>query len=228
MYMDNFSTLPHKERVQMLKRLKLQHKELNQAEKSDYISHCPYCKGEKVYKNGKRNNGTQMFLCTSCKKSFSSHSGTCFDNVKQKEKMEQCIQLMGRGYMSVSEMAEALDMSVMTAFNWRHKILTVLIPEEGDKNVLTIEVPLYRKGNHDLAKSHKKRQMKKVRLVKGSNNEKSASIQNEFREWMQIQMKGVSGKYLDHYAAWFRLISENVNPVQVDEILEKVMNLRVV
>lgn len=224
--MNNFENLSHKERIQFLKELQKKHKRLSEYEKVGLIAICPFCKHDKVQRNGRRSNGTQMYHCPKCRKSFSESSGTCFHNVKQKDKMQKCIELMSGGYLSVKEMAEVLDVSVMTAFNWRHKILTALIPKEGDKNVLTIEVPLYRKGNHDLAKSNKNRQMQKVRLVKGDNKEKSVNIQNEFREWMQTQMKGVSGKYLDHYAAWFRLISENMSPVQVDEILEKVMNLR--
>lgn len=224
--MNDFQTLSSNKRIKLLAELKEIHLKKKKQERWEILIPCPFCGSSIVHKNGKRKDGTQTFVCVNCRKAYNERTGTCFHNVKQKEKMKKCIQLMSSGYMSVSEMAEALDMSVMTAFNWRHKILMALVPEEGDKNVLKIEVPFYRKGNHDSLKSNKKRQRQTVRLVKGDNKEMSASIQDEFREWMQTEMKGVSGKYLDHYAAWFGLISESVNPLQVDEILEKVMNLR--
>ena len=224
--MENFENLSHKERVQILKDLQKQHKEISNEEKAGLISACPYCNYEKVQRNGRRANGTQMFLCPNCLKSFSENTGTCFHNVKQKDKMRQCIQLMAGGYLPVNEMAEALGISVMTAINWRHKILKAL--PEGKGYIQTMEVPEYHKGKRNLQKKGKKKRTElSFVLVNDKDAEKGQAIQEEFREWMQTQMKGVSGKYIHHYAAWFRLISENVTPVQVDEILEKVMVAKV-
>ncbi len=221
--MSNFEKLSHKERVRLLKEMNVQHKELSMAERSEGLNQCPYCKNKSLQRNGRRANGTQMYLCPECGKSFSDKTGTCFHNVKQKDKMQKCIELMSGGYLSIKEMAEALDVSVMTAFSWRHKILTALIPKSGDKNVISVEVPLYQKGKRDLKVNNQKRKRQIVKIVKPADEEKTTNIQNEFREWMQTQMKGVSGKYLQHYAAWFSLISESVTPVEVDEILERVM-----
>ncbi len=224
--MNNFSNLSKKERVRLLNDLKQQHKELVAAERLEGLSRCPYCNHEKVQRNGRRSNGTQMYRCPKCQKSFSESSRTCFHKVKQKDKMRKCVQLMSGGYLSVKEMAEALDVSIMTAFNWRHKILTALIPKSGDKNVISVEVPLYQKGNRDFNRGKQKRKSQVVILVRPDDKAKTTNIQSEFRKWMQTQMKGVSGKYLNHYAAWFSLISENVTPVEMDEILDRVMDLR--
>lgn len=223
--MINFENLPYKERVRLLKEMQTQHKKLREAERSKGLTRCPYCNYNKIQRNGRRKNGTQMYFCPKCRKSFSESSRTCFHNVKQKDKMRKCLQLMSVGYLSVKEMAEALDVSTMTAFNWRHKILTALIPKSGDKNVISVEVPLYQKGKRDLKVNNQKCKRQIVNIVKPGDKVNTTSIENEFREWMQTQMKGVSGKYLQHYAAWFSLISESVTPVEVDEILERVMTV---
>jgi insertion element IS1 protein InsB len=51
---------------------------------------CPYCRSSKVWKNGRKANGRQNFLCSSCRKQFQQdyvYKGCCQQQRKQVVKM---------------------------------------------------------------------------------------------------------------------------------------------
>ena len=83
--------------------------------------HCPFCKSNKVRKNGKQ----QMF-CRECKKYYSLKTNTIFFKTKKSLTLwKQYIDLMIEG-RSLRYIAEKLDINLTTAFYWRHKILDIL------------------------------------------------------------------------------------------------------
>lgn len=117
------------------------------------IQCCPHCKSTKFVKNGKSNN-TQRFLCRDCNKTFTTTNNTIFFSVKKDIKTWKLyIHCMIEKY-SLRKTAKICDISLPTAFAWRHKILdalqTMMIEAElnGVIEADEIFIPLYFKGNH--------------------------------------------------------------------------------
>ncbi len=87
---------------------------------------CIYCEGSRVVKNGTRKDGTQRYLCRDCGKSFipSSHSVTSRTRKRLSVWADYLRCMMDR--KTLKESAEECQISVSTAFAWRHKILDAL------------------------------------------------------------------------------------------------------
>ena len=87
---------------------------------------CIYCDGGRVVKNGTRRDGTQRYLCRDCGKSFipSSHSVTSRTRKRLSVWADYLRCMMDR--KTLKESAEECQISVCTAFAWRHKILDAL------------------------------------------------------------------------------------------------------
>ena len=83
--------------------------------------HCPFCKGNKVRKNGR-----QQMYCRDCKKYYMLKTNTIFFSSKKPLTLwKKYIDLMIEG-KSLRYIAKELNISVPTSFYWRHKILSVL------------------------------------------------------------------------------------------------------
>jgi transposase-like protein len=89
---------------------------------------CPHCQSLKVKKCSlsptriKR----QRYKCKNCKKCFSFFGGTILNRTRKDLQMwKDYIDYMFDGY-SIKEIAELLEITRVTAFRWRHKILSVL------------------------------------------------------------------------------------------------------
>lgn len=89
------------------------------------INFCPHCKTEKIVKNGKK-NGNQRYLCRECKRTFAPTNNTIlFNSKKDIEVWQKYIQCMIEKN-SLHKTAKICNISVATAFTWRHKILDAL------------------------------------------------------------------------------------------------------
>lgn len=88
---------------------------------------CPECGlATTVVKNGKNEKGVQRFFCKQCKVSFTPLSYTFISNSKKTiSDWIQYVHCMIEGY-SIRKSAEYCNISIRTAFFWRHKILDVL------------------------------------------------------------------------------------------------------
>ena len=87
---------------------------------------CPICGSIHVCRNGKRENGTQKFVCRDCGKSFSIRKNTVFSGThKGLSTWKEYMECMAEG-LTISESAERCGISEGTSFNWRHKILDSL------------------------------------------------------------------------------------------------------
>ena len=83
--------------------------------------HCPFCKGNKVRKNGR-----QQMYCRDCKKYYMLKTNTIFFSSKKPLTLwKKYVDLMIEG-KSLRFIAQELNISVPTSFYWRHKILSVL------------------------------------------------------------------------------------------------------
>ena len=86
---------------------------------------CSYCQSKLIIKHGSR-DGFQRYKCKSCHKVFTSSTGTSHYHLHKKEKFEEYKSLMEQGYIPIKKMAAEIGISIQTAFDWRHKILSNL------------------------------------------------------------------------------------------------------
>jgi transposase-like protein len=83
---------------------------------------CPTCGSVSIVRYGYLQNRVR-FQCKDCKKTFTDLTGTAISYIKKKHLWEQYIMLMVEGN-SLRAIASKMDISLKTAFDWRHKILT--------------------------------------------------------------------------------------------------------
>ncbi|MCQ2019463.1 IS1 family transposase, partial [Clostridium butyricum] len=84
---------------------------------------CPYCGSKSFIKYGNYNR-IQRYKCKNeeCKKTFSNTTNSVWKYLKHKpEKWFEFIELMGE-HTTLNECAAKLEISIVTAFYWRHKI----------------------------------------------------------------------------------------------------------
>ena len=87
------------------------------------ILSCPHCESKLFVRNGKRGD-LQKYKCKFCCKVFTSRTGTPFHKIKKLDKFEAYKALMLDGYLPLKKMATKIGISIQTAFDWRHKILS--------------------------------------------------------------------------------------------------------
>lgn len=121
---------------------------------------CPHCSSKSVYKRGKQ-SGIQMYQCRECSKWYSETTGTPLWDIKLKHKWQAYLRCMQQG-MTIKQSAEEVEISIQTAFDWRHKILSSLdsyTPQSLSGTVETdeMELPVSNKGSRNLKRKPRKR-----------------------------------------------------------------------
>lgn len=105
--------------------------------KVDNIGNCPYCQSNHTVKNGKH-KGNQRYLCKACNRNFIYSTGTALQGIKKRGQFEEYRSIMlNEGIIPLKTMSHRLDISVQTAFDWRHKILCGLRSNIGDFENIT-------------------------------------------------------------------------------------------
>lgn len=136
----------------------------------DKIGNCPYCQSKHFVKNGKH-KGNQRYLCNVCNRNFIYSTGTALQGIKKRSQFKEYKSIMfNEGFVPLKTMSSRLDISVQTAFDWRHKILCNL-KSTGSNFVEITEVDdiwfLYsQKGRQGLRYSRKRGGSKR----RGDNN----------------------------------------------------------
>ena len=90
---------------------------------------CPHCKSKLFVRNGKR-GADQKYKCKTCCKVFTSKTGTSLHRLQKPEKFELYRSLMQESYYPIKQIAKKVGISIQTAFDWRHKILSGTINED--------------------------------------------------------------------------------------------------
>lgn len=85
---------------------------------------CPHCRGSHVVRFGKF-KGRQRYRCKDCTKTFSDLTATPLARTRYPNKWIRFIDCMLQG-LPLRKSAEILDVSHVTLFYWRHKLLTAL------------------------------------------------------------------------------------------------------
>ena len=94
-------------------------------------SACPRCGSHEVVKNGKY-YGKQRYKCKHCRSTFSQFTNTPFSMTHYPDKWANFMECMLQG-MSLRNTAFKINVSYVTLFYWRHKILGALkqvVPRE--------------------------------------------------------------------------------------------------
>jgi len=96
------------------------------------IKACPHCNSKTICKHGKHNE-EQRYRCSQCNKTFKETTGSVLGKIYKKELFLKFQDAMiNEDYAPIVDMASRFDVSIPTAFDWRHKIL-LLLPEVSDK-----------------------------------------------------------------------------------------------
>lgn len=118
-----FKILPDTERQELLQ-------ELNSSRISETvllegapIVSCPHCDSKLFVKNGTR-SGLQKYRCKSCCKIFTSRTGTVLHRIQKLDKFDLYKSLMMDSYHPMKKLMKKVGISMQTAFDWRHKILS--------------------------------------------------------------------------------------------------------
>lgn len=97
-------------------------KDIYSNEKVSKYSCCPYCNGSHFIKFGKY-CGIQRYKCKSCSKTFSNSTNSLWKYLKHSpEKWIKFLELLIEE-KTIKECSQVLNISMVTAFNWRHKVL---------------------------------------------------------------------------------------------------------
>ncbi|MGL5417640.1 MAG: transposase [Clostridium sp.] len=98
------------------------------------VEKCPHCLGEEVKKYGFYKE-KQRYKCKGCGRVFTVRTETLYHWSKKLEKnIKSYIKLMYEG-RTIREIAKAMNITIVTAFLWRHKIMAIL-HESNEKNLL--------------------------------------------------------------------------------------------
>lgn len=89
---------------------------------------CPHCNSKLFVRNGKRGQ-VQKYKCKSCCKVFTARTGTAYHRIKKVDRFEAYKALMLEGYMPIKKIAARIGISIQTAFDWRHKVLSGVVDE---------------------------------------------------------------------------------------------------
>ena len=132
----------------------------------DKVNHkvnvCPHCGSPEISRNGtNKKTGNQRYICKSCRKSFSATTGTVLFSLKKPEKFIESFKCL-EDRRTIIQVAEKLGVNTHTAFDWRHKALSVLTAN-APKTVIgkvqcdETEVPVSEKSSRHLNRKPRKR-----------------------------------------------------------------------
>jgi len=90
---------------------------------------CPHCREAAVQGHGayRRKDGTRLkrYLCRTCGRTFSQATGTPTCRLRKRREWNEMVHLL-TDYLSLRRMAARLNVSLSTAFRWRHRALALL------------------------------------------------------------------------------------------------------
>jgi transposase-like protein len=95
------------------------------------IAHCLHCGAAALQRWGATRTGLQRWRCKTCRRSFSSATGTALARVRRPEKFQQALaDMLGPAPSSCRVLAGRLGVNRMTVWQWRMRILSALIETE--------------------------------------------------------------------------------------------------
>lgn len=121
---------------------------------------CPHCNAEKIKRHGKP-NGRQRYLCKQCNKTFMCTINTPFYRLRKIDKWLPYFRCM-LDSLSIRKSARRCNISVKTAFKWRHQFLALPNKTKAEclSGIIEIDETLFRyseKGSRQLTRQAHKR-----------------------------------------------------------------------
>lgn len=173
-------------RLQQIIALRNQHLALLKQEKALAFNSrppCPYCGEKHVYAYGFNQINTPRYKCSHCKKSYSARTGTCFHYIHLRPVFDKyLVSMLSHGHRTLKDMCNEFGISLVTAFDWRHKILAALncTPKQFNAFIELRNSSLYycRKGIKSAKTRKKTNQISKtpVQLIISTDYSHNASI----------------------------------------------------
>lgn len=120
---NRFQSLNYKQQRDLLKRLQQTLSSSRPILEHRYVSTCPYCENEKLYKHANYKAGGTRFKCSDCGKTFNEFTGTSIHRVHKKDLWDGFIRLM-LASKTIREISKELGIAKQTAMDWRHKALS--------------------------------------------------------------------------------------------------------
>ena len=124
-----FSSLTREDKSQVLQELNQTTIEETVRIEDAHVISCPHCKSTLFVKNGKRGE-IQKYKCKACCRVFSSTTGTSLHRLQKPAKFELYKSLMMESYYPIKQIAKKVGISVQTAFDWRHKVLSGTVKDD--------------------------------------------------------------------------------------------------
>jgi len=154
-----FKSLSSNEKQKVLKELKKVSTNKTLDHQDSIVAYCPHCRSKLFIKNGHR-GAIQNYRCKVCFKVFTSKTGTSLHGLHMPNKFELYKSLMLDAYYPIKKIADKVGISIQTAFDWRHKILTGAITSnksfEGITEIDDIWFLYSQKGRKGLKYSRKR------------------------------------------------------------------------
>lgn len=122
-FLQSIFTLTDAQKQKLLESLS-EANELNLVDKIErsYSPKCPCCGSLEIIKWGKQ-SGLQRYRCKSCKSTHNVLTNTPLAKIRDKSKLSDYCQSMSDKGESLRSLANRLNISLDTSFNWRHKLL---------------------------------------------------------------------------------------------------------
>ncbi len=131
------------------------------------IKECPHCGSKHFVKFGKYVN-VSRYRCKICRRTFIPTSGSSIHYINKKEKFLQLFDMFNSGeVLTIKNISKKFGISILTAFDWRHKIFLALQLVKQDYESVTIankvSFNFSEKGRKQVIRSFK-RNLPKVNL----------------------------------------------------------------
>lgn len=129
-------------------------------EATNNVSVCPHCGSNQIIKWGKAKE-KQRYQCKKCQSTFSTTTGTVIHWLKKPEEfLKFCVSMFTDEFKPLSEQSINSDISVSTAFEWRHKALIAMGEEspifQGETEIDDIWFRYSQKGRKGLKYSRER------------------------------------------------------------------------
>ncbi len=124
-----FTSLSEEEKSKVLQELTLESTEETVRIEEAHVVCCPHCESKLFVKNGKRGE-IQKYKCKACCKVFNSKTGTTLHRMQKTDKFELYQSLMLESYYPLKQIAKKVGISIQTAFDWRHKVLSGTVKDD--------------------------------------------------------------------------------------------------
>ena len=163
---------------------------------------CIYCEGMHVVKNGKRKDGVQRFLCRDCHRSFIASTDSITSRTRKSISVWATYLKCMLDQKTLKQSSAECDISISTAFTWRHKILDTL-SELTEKAYLKLA---------ELNELNLIQMDTDCRTISKDGRNYGIQRINAYHSRLKLfisRFHGVSTKHLGNYIVWNDLLSGN-------------------